>query len=158
MSKNKSFNSLAASSDNIITELAAVSREVEAMFSVLESRVSSFVDEMKTGFTDISSIIEELLGTILRAAGGGGGGLFESLFSFIPGGGIVGSIIDMFAGLALPGAGLQGNEHTPAVNYPEQVIPNISVIVQSEVEQTKAVKFLTSYMPVYNTRSSGSAL
>jgi len=77
------------------------------------------------------------------------GNVISELISFIPGGGLI------TGGAAGGGAaGLGGINNLIRPDY--NIQPDITVFVQSEVEKTKAVKFLRNYNPQASARINSS--
>ena len=77
------------------------------------------------------------------------GNVISELISFIPGGGL---ITGGAAGGGAAGIGGVNNLIRPDYN----IQPNITVFVQSEVEKSKAVKFLRNYNPQASARNNSS--
>lgn len=78
------------------------------------------------------------------------GNVISSLISFIPGGGIISG--------ALSGGGALSTGVNNIMKPEFSFQPDITVLVQSEIEKSKAVKFLRNYNPAANARSNLSNL
>jgi hypothetical protein len=144
---------------SLLPDLAEAGKAMDELFGSLQSETGDFVGTMISGFHSIGDYLTEVL-KLFGSFGGGNdtGDLFGSLLSFLPGGDLISGLLGIFSDVN-PGNGVgaagRPDEFTRQANV---FNPDITVVVNSEIESTKAVKFLTNYMPVYNVRSAGSAI
>jgi hypothetical protein len=102
-------------------------------------------------FGESESSVSRILGYFMRFLGFVNqgfsiGSFIGELFGFIPGGGLITG--------AIQGGGTAGSAGISNIIKPDLTIqPNITVMVQSEIEKTKAIKFLRNYNPAANARS-----
>ena len=139
----------------ILADMAEVGITIDSIFKNLETETDSFTSKIINGFHTASDFFEQAL-KLLGSLGGknDSGDLLGSILDFIPGGGFIGGIINLFSGIGgmVPDMGGMNTGSEPVINTPPEQNHNITVIVNSEIESAKAVKFLNNYMPVYNTR------
>jgi hypothetical protein len=145
---------------NLLADLAEAGKAMDELFGSLQSETGDFVGTLIGGFHSIGDYLAEVLKLFGSFGGGNGTGDFlGSLLSFLPGGELLGGIFGLF-GDVNPGRSGGGAEGRPDefARQPNVFNPNITVVVNSEIESSKAVKFLTNYMPMYNVRNAGSAI
>ncbi len=153
-------NSTVAISSSLLADMAEAGKVMDSLFNNLQSETGNFIGSLVSGFHTVSDFLDEVLkmfGSFAKGSDSGISGLFSGLLGFLPGGGLISGIFDLFSGLGASMHSPAGNEGIG--NFPAHANNhNITVVVNSEVESAKAVKFLTNYMPVYNTRQAGSAI
>lgn len=156
-------NSPAAVSASLLLDMAEAGRVMDGLFNNLQSETGNFVGSLVSGFHLVSGFLDEVLkmfGSFAKGSDSGIFSLFSGILSFLPGGGLLSGLFDLFSGFG-------SSIHAPSASGTNEGIGNflrqpdsnnITVVVNSEIESSKAVKFLTNYMPVYNTRTSGSVI
>ena len=143
---------------NLLADLAKAGKAMDELFGSLQSETGDFVGTLISGFHSIGDYFAEVL-KLFGSFGGGNdtGDLFGSLLSFLPGGNLLSGLFGLFGDVNSGRSGAEGRPDEFA-RQTNEFNPNITVVVNSEIESSKAVKFLTNYMPVYNVRNSGSAI
>jgi phage-related minor tail protein len=162
----------------ILTDTATVFKNISNILNVLEIGADSFVGKMITGFQLVLGIIQNITSTAEAVKTVGG---FLSFLGLFDSGGFTGEGGRLEpAGIVHRGEFVINKEATSQYFPLLELInsgsrtrgfsfssggfadssfstrPVINVKVYSEVEKTKAVRFLTNYTPLYNTRSQGS--
>ncbi len=144
--------------NNLLPDLAEAGKAMDELFGNLQIETGDFIGTLIEGFHSVGDYLSELLMMFSRIGGGGTGDFLDSLLGIIPGGGLISGLLGLF-GDVNPGhaAGLE-TKPDGLRRQADVFSPNITVVVNSEIESSKAVKFLTNYMPAYNVRNSGSAI
>ena len=146
------------SSRSLLEQMGEFSIAIDKIFSRLESETDLFAGTLIDSFTETESILADIV-KLISSIGSGGEGAAGSFLDLIPGGGLISGFVNLFtsfAGLFDIPAG-----HDTVNNFEQRDINNagtndITVIVNSEIEKTKAVKFFKNYYPVYKTREAHS--
>jgi hypothetical protein len=158
---HRPVDSSVESSRSLLEEMDEFTIAIDKIFSRLESETEIFAGTLVDSFTETESILAEIV-KLISSIGSGGGGAAGSFLDLIPGGGLISGFVDLFtsfAGLFDIPAGhdtVNNYEQRDINNAAEIAANNITVIVNSEIEKTKAVKFFKNYYPVYKTREAHS--
>jgi len=140
------------SSEEIDKLLNGVQLSFEDIKGIADSIVQPFQNILQfAGLTETSfGRILAMIQTVLNA-GSDVFSFFTSILSFIPGGGAI-SAIGGLAGGASQGLKPMGGGHSGGMSF------NPTVIVNSEVEKTKSVKFYQNTLPEFNRRQAVKSL
>jgi len=128
-SVSEPFKEAASSISNIFSD----------MMNTLGLETDSFVGRLVSGFDTVLSIVNMIVNTL--NAVNAVKGLIGGIMSLIPGGGLIANAATAMGGTpgGMPMPMLQGGNMRPIVN----------VVVQSEVEKTKAIKFFDNNFNAY---------
>jgi hypothetical protein len=148
-------------SKSLLEQMGEFTIAIDKIFSRLESETEIFAGTLIDSFTETESILADIV-KLISSIGSGGEGAAGSFLDLIPGGGLISGFVDLFtsfAGLFDIPAGhdtVNNYEQRDISNAAESAANNVTVIVNSEIEKTKAVKFFKNYYPVYKTREAHS--
>lgn len=181
---HRSSSLVEAGSSTVVNAFIEAESIAVRIFDLFDKSAGSVIDAFSTAFGFVQQMVS-LVQSIQNASS-----ILDSIFSFLPGGGVIGEIFgggraeggsvsnrvpyivgeqgpEVFIpdvnGLIIPGSSASAylssvqptdslNSSIASAGVSSSRSPNITVIVQSEVESSKAIRFFNNHFPDYESR------